>query len=170
MGFALPPALPKERCALTAPFHPCLQPEGRAGGLFSVALSLGSPPPAVSRHRSPVEPGLSSITTVLTGATAIARPSDGRNLTQQGRWVKRGTALFDNFPVPLATDRPRGRTSPPFSGKLHHPPDEGDVVPVSFPERVCRGWDASCDPHAAQSFRERGDRKGCIPVSATCCE
>ncbi len=33
----------------------------RAGGLFSVALSLGSPPPAVSRHRIPVEPGLSSI-------------------------------------------------------------------------------------------------------------
>jgi len=31
-----------------------------AGGLFSVALSLGSPPPAVSRHRTPVEPGLSS--------------------------------------------------------------------------------------------------------------
>ncbi len=31
-----------------------------AGGLLSVALSLGSPPPAVSRHRVPVEPGLSS--------------------------------------------------------------------------------------------------------------
>ena len=31
-----------------------------AGGLFSVALSLGSPPPAVSRHRISVEPGLSS--------------------------------------------------------------------------------------------------------------
>ncbi len=30
------------------------------GGLFSVALSLGSPPPAVSRHRISVEPGLSS--------------------------------------------------------------------------------------------------------------
>src|SRR5690348_10183700 len=31
-----------------------------AGGVVSVALSLGSPPPAVSRHRLPVEPGLSS--------------------------------------------------------------------------------------------------------------
>jgi len=30
------------------------------GGLLSVALSLGSPPPAVSRHRVSVEPGLSS--------------------------------------------------------------------------------------------------------------
>jgi len=40
-------------------------PEGlakRRGGLLSVALSLGSPPPAVSRHRLPVEPGLSSRT------------------------------------------------------------------------------------------------------------
>jgi hypothetical protein len=31
-----------------------------AGGLFSVALSLGLPPPAVSRHLDLMEPGLSS--------------------------------------------------------------------------------------------------------------
>ena len=31
-----------------------------AGGLLSVALSLGSPPPGVTRHRVSVEPGLSS--------------------------------------------------------------------------------------------------------------
>ena len=30
------------------------------GGLLSVALSLGSPPPGVTRHRLSVEPGLSS--------------------------------------------------------------------------------------------------------------
>ena len=41
---------------------------GAAGGLFSVALSLGSPPPAVNRHRVPVEPGLSS-----TPARTLAR-------------------------------------------------------------------------------------------------
>jgi hypothetical protein len=66
VGFTLPPLLPRARCALAAPFRPC--PRDRpahacrscAGGLFSVALSLGSPPPAVSRHRIPVEPGLSS--------------------------------------------------------------------------------------------------------------
>ncbi len=70
VGFTLPPPLPEARCAFTAPFHPCPRDIGprdtpsdqdRAGGLFSVALSLGSPPPAVSRHRIPVEPGLSSI-------------------------------------------------------------------------------------------------------------
>jgi hypothetical protein len=32
----------------------------RRGGLFSVALSLESPPPGVTRHRASVEPGLSS--------------------------------------------------------------------------------------------------------------
>jgi len=38
---------------------PLPDPEG-PGGLLSVALSLGSPPPGVTRHRVPVEPGLSS--------------------------------------------------------------------------------------------------------------
>ena len=63
VGFALPPLLPGARCALAAPFRPCPRAALAAtctGGLFSVALSLGSPPPAVSRHRIPVEPGLSS--------------------------------------------------------------------------------------------------------------
>ena len=54
------------------PCRPCRQGRGAllpprftlagadAGGLFSVALSLGLPPPGVTRHRIPVEPGLSS--------------------------------------------------------------------------------------------------------------
>src|SRR5437867_3921487 len=62
VGFSLPPPLPAARCALTAPFHPCRPPgvPERAGGVLSVALSLGSPPPGVTRHRASVEPGLSS--------------------------------------------------------------------------------------------------------------
>src|SRR5580704_10344001 len=62
VGLAVPRPLPCARCALTAPFHPY---RGRArkpepfGGFFSVALSLGSPPPDVIRHRISVEPGLS---------------------------------------------------------------------------------------------------------------
>ncbi len=41
---------------------PAGSPQARtpAGGLLSVALSLGSPPPGVTRLRIPVEPGLSS--------------------------------------------------------------------------------------------------------------
>ena len=55
--FAMPFPLPDPRCALTAPFHPSLSEES---GSFSVALSLGSPPPDVIRHRMSMEPGLSS--------------------------------------------------------------------------------------------------------------
>src|SRR5581483_7375015 len=64
VGLALPPLLPKTRCALTAPFQPCrtfrAKTQKICGGVISVALSLGSPPPAVNRHRLSVEPGLSS--------------------------------------------------------------------------------------------------------------
>ena len=42
------------------PVSPLPAAKPGAGGLFSVALSLGLPPPAVDRHRIPVEPGLSS--------------------------------------------------------------------------------------------------------------
>src|SRR5262249_8701454 len=37
-----------------------LRPRATEGGLFSVALSLGSHPPDVIRHRTSMEPGLSS--------------------------------------------------------------------------------------------------------------
>jgi hypothetical protein len=47
VGFAMPPLLPATRCALTAPFHPYLD---ERGGIFSVALSVGSPLPRVMRH------------------------------------------------------------------------------------------------------------------------
>ena len=54
MGFAVPPALPRARWALTPPFHPYRRRRLRAsdGGLFSVALSSAFPPPGVTRHRA----------------------------------------------------------------------------------------------------------------------
>jgi len=58
VGLAVPFSLPRPRCALTAPFQPCLAEA--VGGVISVALSLKSPPPDVIRHRVSVEPGLSS--------------------------------------------------------------------------------------------------------------
>jgi signal transduction histidine kinase len=45
------------------------------GGLLSVALSLGSPPPDVIRHRLSVEPGLSSPCCLSTLQSAAARPT-----------------------------------------------------------------------------------------------
>ena len=47
MGFAWPPMSPPERWALTPPFHPYPDMSGR---YVSVALSVGSPRPAVSGH------------------------------------------------------------------------------------------------------------------------
>src|SRR5579864_4988334 len=73
VGFAMPPPLPAARCALTAPFHPCRPLASGLGGLLSVALSLGSPPPGVIRHRASVEPGLSSLRP--HGRRAAIRPS-----------------------------------------------------------------------------------------------
>src|SRR5205085_10993916 len=46
----------------------------RLGGMFSVALSLGSPPPGVTRHRASVEPGLSSLHPAAKASGE--RPSD----------------------------------------------------------------------------------------------
>lgn len=47
----MPPELPRERCALTAPFHPYLILLAQAiGGLLSVALVVGSRRPGVTWH------------------------------------------------------------------------------------------------------------------------
>ena len=47
-GFTLPCLLPAMRCALTAPFHPYPTAREQSGGIFSVALSVGSRPPGVT--------------------------------------------------------------------------------------------------------------------------
>ena len=49
-GFPCRKLLPVARCALTAPFHPCLYQNMTIGGIFSVALSVGSRPPGVTWH------------------------------------------------------------------------------------------------------------------------
>src|ERR1700738_3382014 len=55
---------------------PAEAPEGEAGGSFSVALSLGLPPPDVIRHRMSMEPGLSSPLSLSAVAGAAVRPTD----------------------------------------------------------------------------------------------
>ena len=54
-----------------------------SGGLFSVALSLGLPPPGVTRHPDPVEPGLSS--PFAEAKAAAIRSSDIGGYTPAGR-------------------------------------------------------------------------------------
>lgn len=117
VGFAMPAPLPDPRCALTAPFHPYPstqrsllrrgRPEGlprqspvgaKAGGSFSVALSLGSPPPDVIRHRMSREPGLSS-------------PAAFRHLPERpsGRLTDNAWGICDGFVKPISrpTIRPK---------------------------------------------------------------
>ena len=81
VGFAVPSLLPRTRCALTAPFHPYLPFARRRwlGGLLSVALSLGSPPPEVIRHRASMEPGLSSPPIRKNMGEAAIQPADQGN-------------------------------------------------------------------------------------------
>lgn len=77
-----------------------------AGGLFSVALSLGSPPPDIIRRRSSVEPGLSSRTTFRS---TCARPPGrlarhlnalhAKNANEKGR-------RRDRLPVKATRNRP----------------------------------------------------------------
>src|SRR5262245_14912684 len=49
MGFAMPRCLRFERWALTPPFHPYQRLLRNAGGIFSVALSVGTPRGVTSR-------------------------------------------------------------------------------------------------------------------------
>ena len=53
------------------------RPKG-LGGLLSVALSLGSPPPGVTRHLHSVEPGLSSRIASDAGGRPTLWPLDYR--------------------------------------------------------------------------------------------
>jgi len=77
VGFTLPPMLPSERCALTAPFHPYLTETRRY--IFCGTFRRLAPP----RHYlapCPAEPGLSS---PATNAAAIARPTPAGSVKVQ---------------------------------------------------------------------------------------
>ncbi len=85
MGFSVPRRLPGERWSLTPPFHPYLRLLRDTGGLFSVALSVGTPRGVAARvylnltglsyaASRPLVFGLSS-PTPRCGAEAILRPS-----------------------------------------------------------------------------------------------
>ena len=59
VGFTVPAPSPETAVRSYRTLSP-LPADQVGGGLLSVALSLGSPPPGVTRHRVSVEPGLSS--------------------------------------------------------------------------------------------------------------
>src|SRR3569623_2786296 len=100
-------------------------PEG-VGGLLSVALSLGSPPPGVTRHRRFAEPGLSS----ACKHDAAARPSGGMRLAfalgfwQQQREQNAAALAIDRAVDQLGAIAPLERDD---GGEL-----VGDIVSEAF--------------------------------------
>ncbi len=93
MGFSVPRRSLVERWSLTPPFHPYLGPYKHRGGLFSVALSVGTPHGVAAR----VYPAIRFLASAFTGYAA-SRP-----------------LVFGlSSPTPLA----RGRSdSPPFQNR-----------------------------------------------------
>ena len=73
-----------------------------AGGLLSVALSLGSPPPGVTRHRVPVEPGLSS---PAAKAGAAIRPPDAAFYVVAGSFAHKA-ATATSRPIVCSSSAP----------------------------------------------------------------
>ena len=117
------PAAPVARgavrsCRTVSPLPGALR---KPGGLFSVALSLGSPPPAVNRHRVPVEPGLSSI------AASAPRDSDG-NSGRPAVWPGRPARRNARRQAACSTPRSRCRVC-------------RSATPLTSSGRQCR-WNA----------------------------
>src|SRR5690606_10211799 len=71
VGFAMRTLLPAPRCALTAPFHPCLCPVGAIGGILSVALSLSGAGAQPGGHYPP--PSFRGARTFLGTTCAVTR-------------------------------------------------------------------------------------------------
>ena len=111
------PAAPVTRCAVRSCRAVSPLPAGRVaatctGGLFSVALSLGSPPPDVIRHRIPVEPGLSSARSPgrARGQAAAVRPSGDESIAGN-----RGTGQASRRALPASRRTADSRSRVPAS-------------------------------------------------------
>jgi hypothetical protein len=103
----------------------------KAGGLFSVALSLGSRPPDVIRHRMSMEPGLSSRAHLSALARTAVRPTDntgGRDFRARGQRPQAGMGLM--------------RASRAASSVLSVAMVEASMTPSTRAGRKCR-WKAA---------------------------
>src|SRR3982074_3479404 len=107
--FAMPPPLPKARCALTAPFHPYPASPLRAsrGGSFSVALSLGLSPLALRQNPAGCYPApyVDGARTFLPRSLSGLAGGAGRPTDAVGMGAERGQVkvLFTSLRGALAT-------------------------------------------------------------------
>ena len=91
---------PDRWCALTAPFHPYLcGPEPAIGGLFSVALSCGSPRLAVSQHPALRSPDLPRPGPRRGATTAATRPAHRRHQCLPGHAPWNASGRPDHMPM-----------------------------------------------------------------------
>jgi hypothetical protein len=67
---------------------------GFGGRFVSVALSLGLPPPGVTRHPNPVEPGLSSPAVLSNLAKAAIQPTGLAGLGAKPRAVNKSLVIW----------------------------------------------------------------------------
>jgi hypothetical protein len=102
---------------LPHPFALTRNPQGSPpGGMLSVALSLGSPPPGVTRHRHSLEPGLSSrMRTCRRPPDPLAGPApSSRAPAAQPRPARASAALSP----PVSSERRMARLSPSITPSM----------------------------------------------------
>ena len=158
VGFTLPPVLPPVRCALTAPFHPYLVSSRTytahtarvRGGLFSVALSVGSRPPGVTWHPalwSPdfppprIETATARSTPAPHSVTCEHRVSRPRGRSRGQSRGRRRASLVSPAPAPPPDVRigVRKSTGESDAGATHAPPLRCRVhAPAD--DHFCRPW------------------------------
>jgi hypothetical protein len=140
------------------------QVDGGGSGLFSVALSLGSPPPEVIRHRMSMEPGLSS---PATFRSLPERPVVLNLLSQVGHLAGVFTLTAQVYRVDSRRGRPKdgcvfslGWGLPPSWGCIPEQPDSGGrrrPIPVKGPPGPPATSRTGLSPSAAP--RPRGFRE-----------
>ncbi len=98
VGFAWPSPVAKAAVRFYRTFSPlpCVCPEASARRFVSVALSLGLPPPGVTRHPNPVEPGLSSPAVLSNLAKAAIQPTGGGGVRRDRRLRQSNTCILVN--------------------------------------------------------------------------
>ncbi len=129
--------------------YPTLSPLLRErSGLLSVALSLGSPPPDVIRHRVSVEPGLSS----LRGLSALAEcgcPANWQRLINRPGHEAPEKSALPRCGGRLIDTRPRNRSR---IRRL------GADRPSPAPHPACRSRRSSWRPGRCRPSARRRDR------------
>ena len=119
-GLPSPSLLPGPRCALTAPFHPCLIPVRghRRSALCCTFRRLA--PPRRYLAPCPVEPGLSSPAPVKAAAATVRSTSPG-HCSARGRSSCAAPSYCSLFPMGCLSRRPPVPSPPPHTAPCAAP-------------------------------------------------